>query len=187
MKSWIKTLLVTLLAAALCLLFARVVLPPVLMLIMLPSWEGGGWYWANLLLAGFLAGLLVAPLLPAQRFYPVPLLLLLSALLVLHNWSESRCNDAQLQAIEQLAAREASHAKLELSNEQMAPSDPAPVNKVPGVRADEQGYGFSYSCIRPGETLSRLLPLSMSYGAGLLGLLLALLIVPRRRTVDALP
>ncbi|MGE8311602.1 MAG: hypothetical protein ACN6QR_18895, partial [Pseudomonas protegens] len=107
MKSWIKTLLITLLAAALCLLFARVVLPPLLVQLIPPSWEGGPWFWVNLLLAGFLAGLVVAPLLRTRRYYPVPLLLLLSALVVVGNWAQNRCNDAQLQAIEQLERRSA--------------------------------------------------------------------------------
>nr|BFD42255.1 hypothetical protein FFPRI1PSEUD_37540 [Pseudomonas sp. FFPRI_1] len=184
MKSWIKTLLITLLAAALCLLFARVVLPPLLMHLMPPSWEGAGWYWANLLLAGFLAGLLVAPLLSTRRYYPVPLLLLLSALVVVDGWAQSRCNEAQLQAIEQLAMRSASHSNLGFSNEPPAPSTPVDVSATPGVWADEQGYGFGYSCTRPEETLGYVMPLAMSFGTSVLGLSLALLIGPGRRRTN---
>ncbi|NBF02128.1 hypothetical protein GV819_07460 [Pseudomonas sp. Fl5BN2] len=181
MKSWIKTLLITLLAAALCLLLTRLVLPPLLMLLVQPSWEGAGWYWANLLLAGFLAGLLVAPLLRTRRYYPVPLLLLLSALVVVGSWAQNRCNDAQLQAIEQLAMRSASHSNLGISNEQPPPSAPVDLSAVAGVWADEQGYGFGYSCTRPEETLGYVLLLSLSFGISVLGLLLALLIGPGRR------
>lgn len=181
MKAWIKTLLTTLLAAALCLLFARVVLPLLLVQLIPPSWEGGPWFWVNLLLAGFLAGLVVAPLLRTRRYYPVPLLLLLSTLVVVGNWAQSRCNDAQLQAIEQLERRSASHSNLGFSEEQPAPSAPVELSATPGVWAHEQGYGFGYSCTRPGETLGYLAPLLMSFWVSVLGLLLALLIGPGRR------
>ncbi|MDP9531431.1 hypothetical protein Q7L38_02530 [Pseudomonas protegens] len=181
MKSWIKTLLITLLAVALCLLFARVVLPPLLVQLIPPSWEGGPWFWVNLLLAGFLAGLVVAPLLRTRRYYPVPLLLLLSVLVVVGNWAHNRCNDSQLQAIEQLERRSASHSNLGLSNEQPAPSAPVDVSSTPGVWAHEQGNGYGYSCTRPGETQGYLMPQLMSFGISVLGLLLALLIGPGRR------
>ncbi|WP_047304591.1 hypothetical protein [Pseudomonas fluorescens] len=181
MKSWIKTLLITLLAAALCLLFSRVVLPPLLVHLIPPSWEGVPWFGVNLLLAGFLAGLVVAPLLRSRRYYPVPLLLVLSVLVVVGNWAHNRCNDAQLQAIEQLERRSASHSNLGFSNEEPVPSAPVDLSATPGIWADEQGYGYGYSCNRPGETLGFLMPQLMSFGISVLGLLLALLIGPGRR------
>ncbi|BAQ74905.1 MULTISPECIES: hypothetical protein [Pseudomonas] len=184
MKSWIKTLLITLLAAALCLLFARVVLPLLLSFLVPPSLEGAPWYWINLLLAGFFAGLLVAPLLRTRRYYPVPLLLLLSTLVVVGSWAQSRCNDAQLQAIEQLERRSASHSNLGFSEEQPEPSAPVDLGATPDVWAHEQGYGYGYSCTRPGETLGYLAPLLMGFVINVLGLLLALLIGPGRRRAN---
>ncbi|BCT33646.1 MULTISPECIES: hypothetical protein [Pseudomonas] len=184
MKSWIKTLLITLLAAALCLLFARVVLPLLLSFLVPPSLEGAPWYWINLLLAGFFAGLLVAPLLRTRRYYPVPLLLLLSTLVVVGSWAQSRCNDAQLQAIEQLERRSASHSNLGFSEEQPEPSAPVDLGATPDVWAHEQGYGYGYSCTRPGETLGYLAPLLMGFAINVLGLLLALLIGPGRRRAN---
>lgn len=184
MKSWIKTLLITLLAAALCLLFARVVLPLLLSFLVPPSLEGAPWYWINLLLAGFFAGLLVAPLLRTRRYYPVPLLLLLSTLVVVGSWAQSRCNEAQLQAIEQLARRSASHSNLGFSEEQPEPSAPVDLGATPDVWAHEQGYGYGYSCTRPGETLGYLAPLLMGFAINVLGLLLALLIGPGRRRAN---
>ncbi|AXK52126.1 MULTISPECIES: hypothetical protein [Pseudomonas] len=184
MKSWIKTLLITLLAAALCLLFARVVLPLLLSFLVPPSLEGAPWYWINLLLAGFFAGLLVAPLLRTRRYYPVPLLLLLSTLVVVGSWAQSRCNEAQLQAIEQLERRSASHSNLGFSEEQPEPSAPVDLGATPDVWAHEQGYGYGYSCTRPGETLGYLAPLLMGFAINVLGLLLALLIGPGRRRAN---
>ena len=184
MKSWIKTLLITLLAAALCLLFARVFLPLLLSFLVPPSLEGAPWYWINLLLAGFFAGLLVAPLLRTRRYYPVPLLLLLSTLVVVGSWAQSRCNDAQLQAIEQLERRSASHSNLGFSEEQPEPSAPVDLGATPDVWAHEQGYGYGYSCTRPGETLGYLAPLLMGFVINVLGLLLALLIGPGRRRAN---
>ena len=70
---------------------------------------------------------------------------------------------------------------LKLSPAGAVDKPPVDVSATPGVWAHEQGYGYGYSCTRPGETQGYLMPQLMSFGISVLGLLLALLIGPGRR------
>lgn len=177
MKSLIKPLLVAVLAAALCKLLMSLVVPYALMLLIPDSWSGSWMFESNLLVSGFITGLVVVRVLPAQRYYVIPMLILIFALLVIGGYALNRCSGAQVAAIDQLA----NQTWTDIGNpDAVAPPQVAvDLSAAPGVTQD--GQGFSYSCVRPGETLDYFLSLHMMYGVSLLGLLLALLLSHRSR------
>ncbi|EPL03763.1 hypothetical protein [Pseudomonas sp. CF161] len=177
MKSLIKPLLVAALAAALCKLLMSLVVPYALMLLIPDSWSGSWMFESNLLVSGFITGLVVVRVLPAQRYSVIPMLILIFALLVIGGYALNRCSGAQVAAIDQLA----NQTWTDIGNpDAVAPPQVAvDLSAAPGVT--QEGQGFSYSCVRPGETLDYFLSLHMMYGVSLLGLLLALLLSHRSR------
>jgi hypothetical protein len=187
MKSLIKPLLVAVLIAALCHLLGRFVVPYTLMFLIPEGWGGSWAFWANSWVSGFIAGLVVVRLLPAQRYYVVPMLISVFAVIAIGGYVLNRCNAGQLAAINQLSEQSWSSlsyiGKPDAATPPQEPLPPVDLTDAPGVTQEGQSYG--YSCVRPGETVDYFLALQMSYGAHLLGLMLALLLTHRYRRTPA--
>jgi hypothetical protein len=184
MKSLIKPLLVAVLAAALSMLLVRL-LPPVLSVVMQwlpPSWSGSWLFWANGVIAGVLVGLLAARLLTERKYYVLPLLTLVFSLMVLGGWAQNRCNADQLAAIDTLSRQMDSHSNIGNPYAVVPPPVKVDLSNAPGVTQDEQGYGYNYTCISPDRAADYVLSLASDIAVCLLGVLLGLLVSPRRRT-----
>lgn len=177
MKSLIKPLLVAVLVAALCFLLVRFVTPYLPVLLIPEGWVGNWVFWFDPWVAGFIAGLVVVCLLPAQRYHVVPMLILVFAMIIIGLYALNRCSAGQLTAINQLS--EQTWRNIGNPDAPLPPQTPVDLTDAPGVTRD--GDGFSYSCVTPGETVDFFLALQMSYGASVLGLILALLLTHRSR------
>lgn len=181
MKSLIKPLMVAVLVAALYFLLVSFVTPHLLVFLIPESWDGSWVFWANPWLAGFIAGLAVVGLLPAQRYHVVPMLILVFAVIVIGVYALNRCNAGQLTAINQLS--EQTWRNIGNPDAPLPPQTPVDLTDAPGVTRD--GDGFSYSCVTPGETVDFFLALQMSSSASVLGLIMALLLTHRIRRTPA--
>lgn len=175
MKSLIKPLLVAFLVVALCKLLMTFVVPYASMWLIPESWGGSWMFWANMCVSGFIAGLVVVRLLPAQRYHVVPMLIGLSVLITIGGYALNRCGAGQLGAIDQLSKQSWSNIG---NPDAAAPSEmPVDLSEAPGVTQNGQGYG--YSCVRPEEMNDYFLTVQMDNSTILLGLLLALLLTHR--------
>lgn len=179
MKSLIKPLMVAVLAAALCMLLKSFVLPYALLLLLPDSWAGPGSFLLNLGASGFIAGLVVVRLLPAQRYFVALMLIPVFSAVIITGYALNRCSVGQLSAIDQLSEQTWTNLG---NSEASAPQTSVDLSDAPGVTRDNGGY--NYSCIRPGETRDYFLTAYGLDGVAVLGLLMALLLTSLRGTTD---
>lgn len=185
MKSLIKPLLVALLVAALCVPLTLWVVPYISLLLIPDSLSGPWVFWLTPLLAGLLAGLLVPRLLPAQRFYVVPMLCLVFMVLIAANWAINRCSPEQLTAIQKLEQHSLRAPSLGTLNNDYVPPPPLDIGQVEGI-TQEGDFGYSYSCVKPSQSLDLILALHQSYATFILGVLLTLLFTWKYRRPTAI-